>query len=366
MITLNVNGKPRNLDVPDDMPLLWTLRDVLSMTGTKFGCGMGLCGACTIQIDGQPTRSCITPVSAAVGKQITTIEAIGATPAGKKIQRAWLALDVPQCGYCQSGQIMSASALLASKPEAERRGHRRCDGGQHLPLRHLSAYSRCNQAGRGRRTMPSPARRFEMKTASIEIRDAVSSSRRNFLKLTATAAIGGGLMLGFGLPARGEIRDTLTTDAPFAPNAFLRIDRAGKVTFVMPVIEMGQGTYTSLPMLIAEELEVDVDKVAIEHSPPDDKIYVNPLIGVQMTGGSTAIRGTYLPLRQRRRDGSRHARDCSRSALERRPVHLSRAKRVWSCTDPPAASLATASWSMPPRSCRCPRRSRSRSRPISS
>jgi isoquinoline 1-oxidoreductase subunit alpha len=117
MITLNVNGKLRNLDIPDDMPLLWTLRDVLSMTGTKFGCGMGLCGACTIQIDGQPTRSCITPVSAAAGKQITTIEAIGATPAGKKVQRAWLALDVPQCGYCQSGQIMSASALLAVNPK---------------------------------------------------------------------------------------------------------------------------------------------------------------------------------------------------------------------------------------------------------
>ena len=117
MNTLNVNGKPRNVDVPNDMPLLWTLRDVLGMTGTKFGCGMGLCGACTIQINGQPTRSCVTPVSAATGKRITTIEAIGTTPAGKKIQRAWLALDVPQCGYCQSGQIMSASALLASKPK---------------------------------------------------------------------------------------------------------------------------------------------------------------------------------------------------------------------------------------------------------
>lgn len=114
MIKLNVNGKLRKLDIPDDMPLLWTLRDSLNMTGTKFGCGMGLCGACTIQIDGQPARSCITPASAAVGKQITTIEAIGATAAGKKIQRAWLALDVPQCGYCQSGQVMSASALLAT------------------------------------------------------------------------------------------------------------------------------------------------------------------------------------------------------------------------------------------------------------
>jgi len=117
MIAINVNGKVRNLDIPDDMPLLWTLRDVLNMTGTKFGCGMGLCGACTIQIDGQPTRSCLTPASAAVGKKITTIEAIGSTPAGKSIQRAWLALEVPQCGYCQSGQIMSASALLAAKPK---------------------------------------------------------------------------------------------------------------------------------------------------------------------------------------------------------------------------------------------------------
>ena len=137
-----------------------------------------------------------------------------------------------------------------------------------------------------------------MKTASIDTDGTVSSSRRNFLKLTATAAIGGGLTLGFGLPARGEIRDSLTSDAAFAPNAYLRIDRAGKVTFVMPFIEMGQGTYTSIPMLIAEELEVDVDAVAIEHAPPDDKIYVNPLIGIQMTGGSTAIRASYLPLRR--------------------------------------------------------------------
>ncbi len=137
-----------------------------------------------------------------------------------------------------------------------------------------------------------------MNTRMIETRDTAGTSRRHFLRLSVTAVVGGGFMLGFGLPVRGEIRDGLTHDAPFAPNAFLRIDRTGQVTFVMPVIEMGQGTYTSVPMLIAEELEVDVDKVAIEHSPPDDKVYVNPLIGVQMTGGSTAIRGTYIPLRR--------------------------------------------------------------------
>jgi isoquinoline 1-oxidoreductase subunit alpha len=116
MVTVKVNGKSHQVDVPSDMPVLWVLRDVLGMTGTKFGCGMALCGACTVQLDGQAIRSCVTPVSAAAGKAITTIEAIGATPAGKKMQQAWIALDVPQCGYCQSGQIMSASALLARNP----------------------------------------------------------------------------------------------------------------------------------------------------------------------------------------------------------------------------------------------------------
>src|SRR5262249_54215018 len=113
MVTLKVNSKPHQVDVPSDMPILWVLRDVLGMTGTTFGCGMALCGACRVQLDGQAIRSCVTRVSAAVGKAITTIEAIGATPAGRKVQTAWIALDVPQCGYCQSGQIMSASALLA-------------------------------------------------------------------------------------------------------------------------------------------------------------------------------------------------------------------------------------------------------------
>jgi len=113
MVTLKINGKLHQIDVPSDMPVLWVLRDVLGMTGTKFGCGMALCGACTVQLDGQAIRSCVTPVIAVAGKAITTIEAIGDTAAGKKVQAAWVALDVPQCGYCQSGQIMSASALLA-------------------------------------------------------------------------------------------------------------------------------------------------------------------------------------------------------------------------------------------------------------
>jgi isoquinoline 1-oxidoreductase subunit alpha len=115
MIQLSVNGKSVSVDAEGDMPLLWALREQLQLTGTKFGCGMALCGACTVHLDGKPVRSCSTPMSAAAGKKVTTIEAIGATRAGKAVQAAWVAHDVPQCGYCQSGQIMSACALLAEK-----------------------------------------------------------------------------------------------------------------------------------------------------------------------------------------------------------------------------------------------------------
>jgi len=117
MISLTVNGKAQQVDVDPSTPLLWVLRDSLDMTGTKFGCGAQLCGACTVHLEGKPVRSCGTPVSAAAGKKVTTIEAIGATETGKKVQAAWAALDVPQCGYCQSGQIMSATALLTEKPK---------------------------------------------------------------------------------------------------------------------------------------------------------------------------------------------------------------------------------------------------------
>ena len=113
---IKVNGDIHSVDVDGDTPLLWVLRDVLGMTGTKFGCGMALCGACTVHIDGAPTRSCITSIESVRASEITTIEAIGATPAGAKIQKAWLDREVVQCGYCQSGQIMSAAALLAGNP----------------------------------------------------------------------------------------------------------------------------------------------------------------------------------------------------------------------------------------------------------
>src|SRR5262249_28492735 len=116
MLTLKINGKSEKIDADPDMPLLWVLRDLLGLNGTKFGCGVALCGACTVHLDGVPRRSCVTPIKAAVGHAVTTIEAIGQTAIGKTVQQAWLDVEVVQCGYCQSGQIMTAAALLATVP----------------------------------------------------------------------------------------------------------------------------------------------------------------------------------------------------------------------------------------------------------
>ena len=117
MIALTINGRRYNVDLPDDTPLLWVLRDQAGLTGTKFGCGMALCGACTVHIDGQPVRSCITPLAAVAGKRVVTIEAVGGDKVGSALQAAWVDLGVPQCGYCQAGQIMSAAALLKRNPK---------------------------------------------------------------------------------------------------------------------------------------------------------------------------------------------------------------------------------------------------------
>ena len=116
MITIDVNGTSRQINIEPDTPLLWVLRDVIGLTGTKFGCGIAQCGACTVHLDGKAVRSCVLPVSAVGARAVTTIEAVGNTPAGARVQKAWLELEVVQCGYCQSGQIMSASALLEKTP----------------------------------------------------------------------------------------------------------------------------------------------------------------------------------------------------------------------------------------------------------
>ena len=147
MTKLNINGKQYDVDVPADTPLLWVLRDELGLTGTKFGCGMALCGACTIHIDGQPGRACVTPISALAGKKVVTIEAIGADKVGKAVQAAWVDLGVPQCGYCQAGRSCRRRRCSSRKPKPTDAdidcGHER----QHLPLRNLRAHPRRDQAG---------------------------------------------------------------------------------------------------------------------------------------------------------------------------------------------------------------------------
>jgi isoquinoline 1-oxidoreductase alpha subunit len=134
---LKVNGRDHTADVDGDTPLLWVLRDVLGMTGTKFGCGKALCGACTVHLDGAPTRSCITPIESVGNAAVTTIEDIGHMPAGRAIQKAWLDREVVQCGYCQSGQIMSGRGAAGVESTPKRFGYRRRHVRQHLPLRHL-------------------------------------------------------------------------------------------------------------------------------------------------------------------------------------------------------------------------------------
>ena len=154
MIKLTINGQAQDVDVAGDTPLLWVLRDTLGLTGTKYGCGKAICGACTVHVDGAPTRSCVTPAESVAGKSITTIEGLS-SDRSHPVQQAWIEIDVPQCGYCQSGQIMSAAALLEAEPEAVRRRHRRRDVRQHLPLRHVSAHpqgdSSCGGAQLARR-----------------------------------------------------------------------------------------------------------------------------------------------------------------------------------------------------------------------
>src|SRR6266478_6018000 len=222
--TLTINGEPKSFDAPADMPLLWVLRDVLGLTGTKFGCGIAQCGACTVHIDGKPVRSCMLPVSAVRDRAVTTIEGIGASPAGAKVQKAWLDLEVIQCGYCQSGQIMSAAALLASTPNPDD--------------------SDINAAMSGNK------RHDEL-------------SRRSLL----TGGLAAGFVLAFHLPLRAAVNEPVqpsdVIDGKFAPNAFIRIDETGKVTLVMPQVEMGQGVYTSIAMILAEELDADFAQVTL-------------------------------------------------------------------------------------------------------
>ena len=306
MIRLLVNGEARTVDAEPATPLLWVIRDNLGLIGTKFGCGAALCGACTVHVDGQPIRSCTTPISAVAGKKITTIEAIGASPVGKKVQAAWTALDVPQCGYCQSGQIMSA----VRPPGAEERSRPTPTSTPRWPATSAAA-------GRTPASAPPsiarPARERDMTPLS-------AASRREFLK--AGAAVGGGLILGVALPSRRAAAAAATS----MPNAWVRIGSDDTVTILCARSEMGQGVYTALPTLVAEELEVDLGKIKVEIAPAGEP-YINAILGGQITGGSTLDHRRLRQAARGRRAGAHDAGVGGGPEVGRGPLGLPRRKR---------------------------------------
>ena len=252
MITLNVNGTPYPLAIDPDTPLLWALRDALGLKGTKYGCGVGLCGICTVLIDGEPNHACMVPLSRLAGRRVTTIEGLAED---HPVRQSWIAEQVAQCGYCQSGQIMAAAALLAQHPRP-------------TPAQVDTAMSgvlcRCGTYPRIRRAIA--------RAASGVVAPAVHST--------------GPVMIPFA-----------RTQDCVALNDWVRIAPDGQVILVIDRSEMGQGATTALAMLIAEELEVGLDQVRVTFAPADP-VYDNRLWSGQFTGGSSSIRGEWEWLRQ--------------------------------------------------------------------
>ncbi len=280
-ITLRVNGSEKKITVPPETPLLWVLRDTLELTGTKFGCGAGLCGACTVHVEGEAIRSCSTPVSQVAGKTITTIEGLGAN--GLHIlQQAWIAEEVPQCGYCQTGQIMTAAAFLAKTPNPSDEQITQAMNGN---LCRCGTYERIRKAIRRAATGGSDGRGRRAMTTTSVTKKASGLNRREFV--VAGIAAGAGLVVGFYLPHGGK-----SAKQVFSPNAYVRITPDNKITIVVARSEMGQGIRTALPMILAEELEADWKQIEIEQAG------ASTLYGDQTTGGSASVRTTWDPMRK--------------------------------------------------------------------
>jgi len=266
-VRLTVNGALRELEVPAATPLLWVLRDTLGLKGTKYGCGVGICGSCTVLVDGEAMRACMAAASSVAGKSIVTVEGLGETRF-RALQEAWIAEQVPQCGYCQPGQLAAAAALLARHPQPS----------DDLIGEAMSGVlCRCGTYPRIRRAIRRAAQAVAV-GPSHEHRDLPRSE-----PLEAPGAERGARFL-----------DEL---GRFAPNPWVRVARDGTVTVIIDRSEMGQGVVTSLAMLVAEELEVALDSVRAEFAPADPA-YKNPGLGEQATGGSTSIRGAWKPLRE--------------------------------------------------------------------
>ncbi len=264
---ITVNGRAQSVEAGNpDMPLLWVLRDTLGLTGTKYGCGAGACGACTVHVDGQATRSCQVPIQAAAGRKITTIE--GLSEDGRHpCQLAWLAEDVAQCGYCQPGMIMTTAALVAGKKPA----------GQDQIEAALSAHiCRCGTYGRMQKAVARAAAGD----------DAMSATRRQFIRNASLGAAA----LALPIPLFGQ--SGKPGAAGFSPSQWLRIGKDGRTVLVVAHSEMGQGVRTSLAMILAEELEADWKAVVIEQASP------GPLFTDTGTGGSDSVTSSWKPLRE--------------------------------------------------------------------
>ena len=295
MIKVKINGQEQNWDGDPDLPLLWFLRDEVGLTGTKFGCGQALCGSCTVIVDKQAVRACITSVSDVVGREVTTIE--GLHPTGDHaVQKAWRQLNVPQCGFCQTGQIMQAAALLMENPKPSHDQIREAMSGQHLPVRLLPAHRkrRPSRIDGGMimniLTNPKKLRGFERYVKVDNV------SRRSILKglgLAGGFVLAAPVMSRPGFAAYQTGADKMPHGTVVDPRVFVAIAPDGIVTIVAHRAEMGTGVRTSLPLIVAEELEADWKRVRVQQAHGDEVKFGN-----QDTDGSRSTRHYLIPMRQ--------------------------------------------------------------------
>ena len=307
MYRLNINGQTHEVgdDVDPKTPLLWVLRDTLGLVGTKYGCGVGQCSACTVHLNGFPIQSCQLPLDSVADQKITTIEGIAKDGKLTAVQQAWIEEDVPQCGYCQAGQIMRATALLARVPKPTDARDRHGHAGEHLPLRHLHPNPQGDPQRRGQdresrrcvmstneRFVPNPyLPEFLQKLEQQRFEEQATLSRRNFIKVTGLA--GGGLVLALSLGTTTQKALAQAAPATFSANPYVQIKPDGTIVLFAKNPEVGQGVKTSLPMIVAEELDADWQKVHVEQSVIDAKLY-----GPQVAGGSTSTPTNWDNLRR--------------------------------------------------------------------
>ena len=305
-LTLTVNGQRHELDVEPEMPLLWALRDFLKLRGTKYGCGIAACGACTVHMNGAAVRACVVPVSAAAGGTITTIEGLGGE---HPVQRAWLELQVPQCGYCQCGQIMQAAALLAQTPKPTSEQIR---AGMNGNLCRCGTYPRIEAAVRRAAELTADA---GPGLSVLTRREFVVSAGGFALAVQIPLPAAWAADAPTGAPARADATNFVT--------AYLEIDADGAVTLHSPTTEMGQGTHTAHAVIVADELGVDLERVRVVTAEPADPFRRGGQMG---SGGSWGVRHWYAPLRK--------------AAAQAREMLLAAAAGQWNV---PAGELALAS-----------------------